>query len=239
MQPPPNEREPLPVTDDVWVVHRPLRFLGVEVGTRMTVVRLADGGLWVHSPVPIDDDLAASLRALGPVRYIVAPNKLHHLFAGEAKGRFADASLHLAPGLSAKRPDLQGTELVPDQAPPWGEEIAVLHVGGLRVLGEVVFFHVASRTLVVSDLAFNIGPSAPWGTRQFGRLTGTYGKLGCPLDVRLLFIADRDAFAASIEVIRGWAPARIVLAHGDIVVEDAAAAFDAAFAFVLRRRASA
>ena len=40
------------LAEDLWVEARPLRFFGVEMGTRMTVVRLADGGLWVHSPVP-------------------------------------------------------------------------------------------------------------------------------------------------------------------------------------------
>lgn len=227
---------PRQVADDVWVVHRPLRFFGVEVGTRMTIVRLRDGGLWLHSPVAIDDPLASAIEALGPVRHIVAPNKLHHLFAGDARSRFADARLHLAPGLAAKRPDLDGTPLGPDASPPWGSQIEVHHVAGLRVLGELVFFHPASETLIVSDLAFNIGPDAPWGTRQFGRLTGTYGKLGCPLDMRLLFIADRDAFAGSLQSIRRWPFSRIVLAHGDIVTEGATAAFDAAFDFVLRSR---
>ena len=232
----PSTDEPRAIADDVWVVHRALRFFGVEVGTRMTIVRLADGGLWLHSPVEIDDALAAWLQTHGPVRHIVAPNKLHHLFAGDAKGRFLDAQLHLAPGLAAKRPDLEGAELVPDAVPPWGDEIAVHRIGGLRVLGEVVFFHIASRTLIVSDLAFNIGPSAPWGTRQFGRVTGTYGKLGCPLDMRLFFIADRDVFAASLDEIRRWPFERIVLAHGDLVVDDARAAFDRAFAFLRPRR---
>lgn len=229
----PGSRHALvPVAEGVWVVHQPLRFFGIEIGTRMTVIRLEDGMVWLHSPVALDEDLALRIERIGPVRFIVAPNKLHHLYAGDAHRRFPDASLHLAPGLLAKRPDLAGgLELEPDTPPPWGPEIVAHHVGGLRVLREVVFFHPPTRTLVLSDLAFNIGRDAPWTTRQFGRLAGAYDKLGCPTDFRLLFIADREAFATSIATIRQWNFERIILAHGHVVTEHATHAFEAAFAF--------
>lgn len=223
------------VTDDVWVVSRPLRFFGVQVGTRMTVVRLGDGGVWLHSPVPIDDALAAALAAIGPVRHIVAPNHLHHLFAGDAKRRYPEARLHVAPGLVQKRSDLEHDSiLAPDVPPPWGTEILRHVVRGLRVLGEVVFFHVPTRTLVVSDLVFNFGRDAPWATRLFGRLTGTYGHVGCPLELRLFFISDEAAFGASIAAIAQWDFERIVVAHGDIAARDAKEAFRRAFAFLGR-----
>ncbi len=225
----------VPVTDGVWVTQRRLRFLGIEVGTRMTVVRLSDGTLWLHSPVAPDDELCAQIESLGRVAHIVAPNRMHHLYAGDVHERFPDAALHLAPGLLAKRPDLgAGVELDAERESPWGEQIAWHRVGGLRVLGEVVFYAVATRTLIVTDLAFNFGPDAPWGTRQFGRLAGTYGKLGCPADVRLLFRADRKEFAASIESIAGWDFERIIVAHGEVVTADARVAFDRAFSFVRR-----
>ena len=37
---------------DIWVTERALRYLRAEVGTRMTLVKLDDGSLFVHSPVP-------------------------------------------------------------------------------------------------------------------------------------------------------------------------------------------
>ena len=59
--------------EGLWVEDRPLRLLGIEVGARMTVVRLEDGGLFLHSPVALDADLRSDLDALGPVRCVVAP----------------------------------------------------------------------------------------------------------------------------------------------------------------------
>jgi hypothetical protein len=64
---------------DLWVSESPLRFLGLEVGARMTVVRLSGGRLWLHSPVPAIPELIEQVRALGEVAYLVAPNRFHHL----------------------------------------------------------------------------------------------------------------------------------------------------------------
>lgn len=69
-----------PLADDLWTVRAPLKLGGLEIGTRMTVARLADGSLWLHSPVRPTADLTKELDALGPVRHIVAPSKMHHLF---------------------------------------------------------------------------------------------------------------------------------------------------------------
>jgi len=69
-------------SDRIWIAEAPLRFYGVPFGARMTVVRLADGGLLIHSPLEPVPPLRAEIDALGPVRYVVSPNKLHHLFLG-------------------------------------------------------------------------------------------------------------------------------------------------------------
>lgn len=71
--------------EDLWVAERPYSLLGV----RTTVVRLSDGGLFVHCPIALGDGLQAELAALGPVRHLVAANKLHYFFLSEnlAAGR--------------------------------------------------------------------------------------------------------------------------------------------------------
>ena len=55
-----------PIAEDVWALDRPQSFLGLQLGTRMTVVQLSDGGLFVHSPVAPDDALRGALDDLGP-----------------------------------------------------------------------------------------------------------------------------------------------------------------------------
>jgi hypothetical protein len=60
--------------EHIWTAARPARFWGVETGSRMTVVRLAGGGLFVHSPVALDPATRRAVDALGPVRAVVAPS---------------------------------------------------------------------------------------------------------------------------------------------------------------------
>jgi hypothetical protein len=84
---------------DLFVEERAQRFYGLEVGTRMTVVRLAGGDLWLHSPVSLDAELRSELDGLGRVRFAVAPNRVHHLYAGEVARLYPEARLWVAPGL--------------------------------------------------------------------------------------------------------------------------------------------
>ena len=86
------------VDKDIWVVEGPeVPFLGLMVGTRMTVVRLGDE-LWIHSPVSISDEVAGELETLGKIRYVVAPNKYHHVFLSEWQRRYPEAELYASPG---------------------------------------------------------------------------------------------------------------------------------------------
>jgi len=61
-----------PIADNLWTVTREQRFWGLETGTRMNVVRLADGSLFVHCPVALDAETRREVDALGPVRAIVS-----------------------------------------------------------------------------------------------------------------------------------------------------------------------
>src|SRR5262245_17012559 len=83
----------------MWVVERTQAFGGFEIGTRMTVTRLGDGALFVHSPVSLTSELRERMDRLGAPRFAVSPNRLHHLYAGEWVSAFPDLDLFLAPGL--------------------------------------------------------------------------------------------------------------------------------------------
>lgn len=100
---------------DLWVAETPLRFMGLQVGARMTVMRLPGDRLLLHSPVSATADLVREVGALGNISYIVAPNRLHHLFLREWQQAFPDALVYASPGLDIKRPDLQIAGLLTDQ----------------------------------------------------------------------------------------------------------------------------
>ncbi len=73
----------MPLAEDLWTVRRAQRFIGVELGSRMTVIRLAADDLLLYSPVALDGSLCDQLAAIGRVRYVVAPNRMHHLHVAD------------------------------------------------------------------------------------------------------------------------------------------------------------
>lgn len=222
------------LADDLWVVERPLRFGGLEVGTRMSVVRLRDGGLFLHSPVALDDALRAALLQVGTPRVAVAPNRFHHLFVGDYRAAFPEVQLFAAPGLAEKRRDLSFDGVLSDAAPPqWAGQLEQQFFAGFPMMNEVVFAHRASRTLLTCDLAFNLGREAPFATRAVFRLLGGYGRFG-PTLVEKLLIRDRAAARASLERILAWDFDRVVVTHGAVLEHGGREALRAAYAWLLR-----
>ena len=202
---------------DLWVTERTQRFLGIEMGTRMSVVRLAGGGLLIHSPVRLDAETRRDLDALGPVRAVVAPNKYHHLYVGDYFTAYPEAQIYAAPGLPEKRRDLHFHGVLADEAPAlWAGQIDQLVFRALAVINDVVFYHRGSRTLIVTDLVFNMqhAPSLP--TRLFFRLDDAYGKFG-PSRLWRLLIRNRGAARVAIERMLGWDFDRVIMAHGDVL----------------------
>lgn len=204
------------IHSDLWIADSPLRFLGLSVGARMTVVRLPDAKLLLHSPIAATKELVSDVEALGAVAYLVAPNRFHHLFVGQWKQAFPEASVYVAPGLEKKLPDLEIAGVLEDEAEPgWAETVDQILMDGFPLANEVVFFHRPSATLIATDLAFNIQASSPPLTRLIFRLSGAYGRLS-PTLLERLFVRDRSAFRDSLERILAWPFDRVVVAHGDV-----------------------
>jgi hypothetical protein len=208
-----------PIAEDLWVVSQPLRFLGLfPIGCRMTVIRLSNGTLWLCSPVAIDDELAAMLDGIGPVAHLVGPNRFHHLQLGPAHMRYPNASLHLAPGLGSKRPDLAPALTLSNEAPEgWRADLDQRVLDGVPTFNEVAFLHHRSRTLILTDHLFNLDDSHPASARTVGSLLGVRRAPGFPVDARLFFVRDREALARSIAEVLRWDFDRIVVTHGRIV----------------------
>src|SRR5262249_12890717 len=140
---------------DLWVADRPLKLFVGDIGARMTVVRLHDGSLFLHSPVQLDEETRSALDTLGPVRAVVAPSKVHHLFVGDYVSGYPDAAVYGAPGLAAKRAPLRSDRVRDDGAPgEWGDELEQHFFRGAPSLNEVVFLPRPTRPLALPDPPF-------------------------------------------------------------------------------------
>ena len=222
-----------PIAADLWVADRPFAALPFfDIGTRMTVVRLAGGGLFLHSPVEADAETRRAVDALGAVRAIAAPNYVHHLFAGGWKQAYPSARLLGAPGLARKRRDLAFDGELGDQPDPsYAGALEQLVVRGARLLNEVAFFHRASRTLLLTDLAFHPTEASRPGLRRWTRLTRVRDGFGPNALVRL-FIRDRRAARASLDRILDWDFDRVTVTHGELLESGGREALRRAYAWL-------
>lgn len=203
------------VSHRVWHAQQPLHVGPVQIRTRMTVIRLRDGTLWVHSPIDPTPPLVAELSKLGDVRYVMAPNRSHHLFFKRFLASFPDAAGFIAPGLAEKVGDLATYPVIPMHG-PWDTELTSWFIEGLPVIHETVWFHAPTGTLVLTDLLFCFETRAPGLTRLVAGILGVHNRLGMSLTMKLM-VKDKAALRRSIEPLLSLPVQRIVLAHEQIV----------------------
>lgn len=209
-----------PIGENIWIVDSgPIRPGGIALPIRMTTLRLGSGDLLLHSPTEISDALVDEVRALGPVRHLVAPNIAHWTLLGEWQARFPEALTWAAPGLrdraqvraSGLRLDRDLTERAP---PEWDGEV---DQGIIRGTGfsEVYFFHRQSRTLILTDLVQHM-PSdrLPALTRAFVLLSGAHAGT-TPRYLRAVLRLHRREVASAFDEMLDLAPERVIFAHGE------------------------
>lgn len=208
--------------DALWIAGGEIvSFFGVPYPTRSAIVRLANGDLWVWSPVRLTADLRAAVDRLGPVRHLVSPNKLHHLYLGEWQAAFPGALLWGPRSTTKKRPDLAFQGVLRDEPPAeWRPDIDQAWFRGSFAMDEVVFLHRPSATLIVADLIQTFGPAflrTHWGWRRvLARLDGLTQDQACaPREWRLSFINRAPARRARDKVL-GWGCRNLIVAHGEL-----------------------
>ncbi|HSL01001.1 MAG TPA: DUF4336 domain-containing protein [Rubrobacteraceae bacterium] len=215
-----------PIDEDLWIVDGPvirMSYLGgsFPFPTRMAVVRLEGGDLFLWSPTELVEGLRQQIDALGPVRHLVSPNKLHYAHIPAWKRVYPEALAWASPGVRERAAsrrvyvsfdaDLGGA---PEQA--WREDLDQLIFRGSRLLEEIVFFHRKTRTVILADLIENFEP---------GKLGGAYGWLArlagaadpdgkTPIDLRMTFLGRRRLARTSLAQMLAWEPDKIIIAHG-------------------------
>lgn len=213
-----------PIVENLWIVDGPTIRFGVPglrfpFPTRMTVVRLAGGNLFIHSPTQRAPDLEREICRTGTPRWIVGPNRLHYWWIPEWKSAFPTADVYLAPRIKEQargRIDFATLPLDGDRSFPWDQEIATLPIAG-SYMTEIEFFHRPSRTLILTDLIENFETHKLQSLvmRWLTRLGGVRDPDGqTPRDMRLSFAKRKDQVRAAVEQMIAWNPERVILAHG-------------------------
>jgi hypothetical protein len=209
------------IHDALWVTEGEIvSFFGISYPTRSVIVRLRNGELWVWSPIKLTAALRSEVDRLGPVRHLVSPNKLHHLYLLEWKAAYPEAQLWGPQSTIKKRPDLKFREALLDSPPAeWLSDIDQAWFRGSFAMDEIVFLHRPSATAIVADLIQTFSERflrEHWGWWRFlARLDGLTQDQACaPLEWRLSFINRAPARRARDKVL-SWNCQRVIVAHGE------------------------
>lgn len=226
------------IGDDIWIADGPtVRWHGFPFPTRMTVVRLADGAIWVHSPIAPTENLVAAVAELGPVRHLVSPNKIHHISIGAWLKHFPAAVTWASPGVRKRATVPFQRDLADTPPPEWSAVIDQRIARGSRAMEEVVFFHRSSRTLILADLIENFEPTRLRSgfTRLIARLGGVLAPTGkAPLDLRLSFLGGMAEMCHTVDWMLACQPRQVIITHGRWFRNDGTAEIERAFAWVRR-----
>ena len=208
------------VADDVFVVDSVMHAaLGMRLPVRMTVFKLPDGSLLLHSPTQMTWALREELERIGPVKHLVAPNSVHWMMVKQWQDAYPDAEIWAAPGLSrrwqVRRSGLRiDHELQPAMTHPWGDAIEVTTIQGGLGFREMAVLHKPSRTLVLTDLVLNLEAyKLPTWFRPIARLFGSLDGMPPPY-LRVIFRMRRPQASRAVSRLIAAQPDRVIFAHG-------------------------
>ena len=220
------------IDDNVWLVTAKRALLGAEVGNRMTVIKLNSAHLFVHSPIKLDDEIKTWISSIGDVGSIIAPNYFHNSYSQSWGDAYPNAEIYAPPGVkqinSYRKLGKDNDEAF---SQIWQNTITCITLAGTPKLKESVFIHHPSRSLILTDLCFNIGGDTNFWTKTLLTLYGAYNRFG-PTRLLKSLIREQSAFQQSIEEILSHDFDRIIVSHGEIVTDNGKDVFKKAFSFL-------
>jgi hypothetical protein len=183
----------------------------------MTIMRTRSKELVIHNPIQLEESAYAQLQGLGLVAHIVAPNRFHNSDGAFYRKRFPLARFY-PPGSGNQWP----MEL--------RKEVDAHVFGGLRFLDETVFFHKVSKTLVVTDLVFNMQIKLEGAEKLLFQANRIYQRFGPSRIFRYGFVKNKIAAGRSLDKILRWDFDRVIMNHGTILERDGPNQLRASFA---------
>ena len=205
------------IADGIWAISYQFSNKGMQVSTRMTVIRLADGSLFAHSAVPLTAKQKTELDSFGPLRHIVAPSALHHMFVPALAQLYPQAALYGPKAVLRKHPELPQMQLIPeDDAAPWAGQLQCLLVDGIPMLKETVWFHPASGSLIATDILHCWQGPLSLPVRMYLGLTGGHERLTVPRTVRML-VKDKTAVRACARQVCALPVQHVILLHNSVI----------------------
>jgi len=189
--------------------------------TTMSIIRLSNQNLFVHSPVNLDQQTKEALDRLGSVQFIVAPNLKHHLYVSQFKKAYPNAKVFVPKGLpERKEPGFVYNALL-ENGYQISDEIEQFCIEG-DLVNEFAFFHKPTGVLLLTDFFYGTYVSKGKDTSQwfirlwFRHYSNGYKQYGLPSyrPERIQQTGDRKEIAKSLDYILSWDFKKLVCSHG-------------------------
>ena len=163
-----------------------------------------------------------------------------YLFLSEWNDAFPDAKLWGPLKTIAKCPNFHFSGVLGDDPPAdWKGQIDQFHFTNSRFVDELIFFHRASRTAIITDLSQTFSEVFlkehwPWWMRWVAHLSKMTEGVGYPpIDYRISF-RHRETARPKIRALIAEQPEHVLLAHGEVVRTGGEAFLRRAFSWLLK-----
>jgi len=210
-----SEKRIQKIDEGVWCLESYFLSLGCRGSLRMTILN-TQSGLLIYSPVALDAEIVASIRALGTVTDIVAPNKMHHMYLRPCVATFPEAHCWVSEGLLEKIGAVDGAQIItPDVVFGSDNDIKKFTLTGHRIQ-ETMIFHEPSGTLLTADLLYNYQSEQYPAEKLFFWMIGNYGRPNVAFYHRFS-VTDKPSIRRMIDTVTSWSIKRIIMSHGRII----------------------
>jgi hypothetical protein len=212
-------------TNTIWIKEYPIRYAGTRFNSRMTIIRLSNGNLFIHSPCEIDEHTKVAIEKLGEVEFIVAPGSYHYFYVSSAQSAFPNAETFICPGIERKIPEIDFDWFLGDRPDErWGKDFEQVLVRGNKHIWEVAFYHKATKTLILVDLIENFTDKTEdvnWLLKLWFKVFFRMWANPKPAPEYQLGWKDKKAACKALKRILSWDFERIIISHGDLIEKNA------------------
>lgn len=224
--------------ENIWICDGPDAVdFGLTFTTRMTVIKLTDGCLWISSPVSVESDILEAITELGQIRYLVAATPRHAWRLAAWHGLFPEAQLWVCRKTPATllKGELPITGVLGDfPEEGWASDLDQLAFKGSSMIEEVVFFHKRTHVLILDDLIQCNPILKGHRFRNFAfKLNGIAApEGGVAWDIRISF-TSRKLARQSLKKLLSWDFDKLIIGHGPCLDGDAKAYVTRAFEWLI------
>lgn len=151
---------------------------------------------------------------MGTITDLVAPNLFHCGGISKAQKYFPKAKTWGVKGVKEIKPQISWSDIIDESSWPFREELPLVYIEGMPKTNEVVFLDKASRSLIVTDLCFNLLNQNGFGSWLILNMFGTYNKFGVSR-FYLSYVQNKSDFQRSMQKILALNFDNIIVSHGE------------------------